>query len=173
MNSQRPVSDVSEMSPGGDGMADGRPGVVKENVSCIHCDYNLRGLDPAGRCPECGSEIANSVLAPILKRTEPSGLPYLKWSVVGVAILALGGLLTAAPLWIARLDTSAIGGVLLTTGLAVEIWVFLLSLTALWRPPWKDRRAVTAALTVSFIFGIVPVAIIVIALIATTVSSTG
>ena len=27
---------------------------VERDVRCIHCDYNLRGLDEKSRCPECG-----------------------------------------------------------------------------------------------------------------------
>ncbi len=81
--------------------------------------------------------------------------------------MAVAVLLLTTPLLSPALSTLVVGGVLLSAGLAIEIWIFLLSLTALWRPPWKDRRAVIAALTVNFIFGIVPVAAILIALIVT------
>jgi DNA-directed RNA polymerase subunit RPC12/RpoP len=34
---------------------------ISEDVQCIRCRYNLRGLSPGGRCPECGEKIALSL----------------------------------------------------------------------------------------------------------------
>lgn len=34
---------------------------IEHDLSCSTCGYNLRGLSPAGRCPECGSVIPPSV----------------------------------------------------------------------------------------------------------------
>lgn len=34
---------------------------IREDIFCITCRYNVRGLDPHGRCPECGTSIANSM----------------------------------------------------------------------------------------------------------------
>ena len=31
------------------------------NLRCAGCSYELRGLDPGGRCPECGLEIADTL----------------------------------------------------------------------------------------------------------------
>lgn len=33
---------------------------LQSDVLCIACGYNLRGLDPSGRCPECGLAVADS-----------------------------------------------------------------------------------------------------------------
>jgi hypothetical protein len=34
---------------------------VNHELSCVQCSYNLRGLDPSGRCPECNARISDSV----------------------------------------------------------------------------------------------------------------
>ncbi|MCH7808838.1 MAG: serine/threonine protein kinase, partial [Planctomycetes bacterium] len=31
------------------------------DVSCVKCEYNLRGLSPGGRCPECSEAVASSL----------------------------------------------------------------------------------------------------------------
>ncbi len=41
--------------------AEGRAACLAEDIPCIQCEYNLRGLMPGGRCPECGGEIALSL----------------------------------------------------------------------------------------------------------------
>lgn len=40
--------------------ADVQPTALVHDLSCTKCGYNLRGLDPAGRCPECNTPIAES-----------------------------------------------------------------------------------------------------------------
>ncbi|MEM6459044.1 MAG: hypothetical protein AAF710_06595 [Planctomycetota bacterium] len=37
--------------------------VVDTDVGCVGCDYNLRGLDVAGSCPECGVSVASGLEA--------------------------------------------------------------------------------------------------------------
>jgi hypothetical protein len=34
---------------------------IAGDLTCLHCGYNLRGLSPKGRCPECGGEISFSI----------------------------------------------------------------------------------------------------------------
>lgn len=38
-----------------------QPSSVGDDVLCLGCGYMLRGLDPAGACPECGQAIARSL----------------------------------------------------------------------------------------------------------------
>ncbi len=40
---------------------------INEDVSCIQCGYNLRGLRESGRCPECNTDIAISHHADFLQ----------------------------------------------------------------------------------------------------------
>ena len=36
--------------------------VIARDLECICCEYNLRGMPPGRRCPECGSPILHSLL---------------------------------------------------------------------------------------------------------------
>lgn len=36
-------------------------GVVREDIPCHRCRYNLRGLTPPGDCPECGWDLRDSI----------------------------------------------------------------------------------------------------------------
>ncbi|UCD75867.1 MAG: hypothetical protein JSV91_02900 [Phycisphaerales bacterium] len=40
---------------------DKAPDLSTQDVPCVGCGYNLRGLKPDGRCPECGLEIERSL----------------------------------------------------------------------------------------------------------------
>jgi hypothetical protein len=44
------------------------------DLPCIICDYNLRGLDRAGRCPECGQAIEASYRQQLQQRQDPLSL---------------------------------------------------------------------------------------------------
>jgi hypothetical protein len=50
-------------------------GRIAEDKTCRECGYNLRGLKTDGRCPECGSEVATSLLGHELLY---ASLPWLK-----------------------------------------------------------------------------------------------
>lgn len=50
------------MNSTGDGSAQSAE-CVNLDLPCWQCGYNLRGLPPPGRCPECGEEVATSVRA--------------------------------------------------------------------------------------------------------------
>ncbi|MHC4218780.1 MAG: hypothetical protein ACYSU7_10040 [Planctomycetota bacterium] len=39
---------------------------VPENIPCSRCGYNLRGLLPEERCPECGALVTESLRQPTL-----------------------------------------------------------------------------------------------------------
>ncbi|MCH9035577.1 MAG: hypothetical protein IID42_13930, partial [Planctomycetes bacterium] len=44
------------------------------DVPCTHCGYNLRGLAEGGRCPECGTAIAQSSHGNLLSAADPAWL---------------------------------------------------------------------------------------------------
>jgi hypothetical protein len=35
--------------------------LIDEDMPCLRCSYNLRGLKPVGQCPECGARIEKTV----------------------------------------------------------------------------------------------------------------
>jgi Zn finger protein HypA/HybF involved in hydrogenase expression len=65
------------------------------DLPCTQCGYNLRGLAPDGRCPECGAEVSRSYGGDLLKhanrdwlRKVKRGIDLLVWSLI--VLLALG-----------------------------------------------------------------------------------
>lgn len=101
------------------------------DLFCMQCRYNLRGLTPGGKCPECGKPIAESLrsdvlyLAPLpwLARLD-TGCMLIMLSILGPPLFLFGTiagssdgrftLLTFAPLFAGMLLLAA-GGWMLTT----------------------------------------------------------
>lgn len=44
--------------------------LLTTDVRCAACGYNLRGLDPGGRCPECGTRVDRSVASPLIEELD-------------------------------------------------------------------------------------------------------
>jgi len=68
---------------------------IKDDVSCVHCGYNLRGLTKQHRCPECGTPAGFSVEGDLLKyapipwiQTVRNGLAMFVWS-IGVHLISI------------------------------------------------------------------------------------
>jgi hypothetical protein len=69
-------------------------GVVIIDLPCRQCGYNVRGLSPAGACPECGARVALSLRGDLLRYSQPQwlrklqrGVELILWNIV-LAILA-------------------------------------------------------------------------------------
>lgn len=72
-------------------------GSVRIDLACRRCGYNLRGLTPAGRCPECGTPIGLSCHGDLLRYADPNwveklgrGARLIMW---GILVAVLGGVL--------------------------------------------------------------------------------
>lgn len=85
-------------APGTD--ADNTPATVPHDLTCIQCGYNLRALLPEGKCPECGTRVADSLQSiESLELTSSPVLLNLRRLFLRVAIL------TGASLLACQVDT--------------------------------------------------------------------
>lgn len=70
-------------------------GRLAESVPCRRCGYDLRGLDPEGRCPECRTAVARSIQGDLLRLCDPKWTARLArgmlWLIIGlIAQIAWG-----------------------------------------------------------------------------------
>ena len=99
-------------------------------ATCIRCGYDLRGLAPDGRCPECGLPIARSAVpGDELRHAPPHWLASLSWGarlVLAVPVLAF---FVSRPLFPRLLSVSLEAGFALHAafGLAFAAGVWLLT----------------------------------------------
>lgn len=63
--------------------------VIVADLPCVRCTYNLRGLSPKSRCPECGQEILLSVYGPIRVGQLGGGLAWLGHVARGCRVVAV------------------------------------------------------------------------------------
>lgn len=52
---------------------------IRDNLACVHCGYNLRGLQTDQQCPECGGSIVDSLRGHLLKFADPDWLNKLRF----------------------------------------------------------------------------------------------
>ena len=175
--SQERASPISGSSDGGSANAgktpDGEPaGHDEDNVSvadesrCIHCGYNLHGLSPGGRCPECGTGIARSIKGDLLAWADPEWLRVVYRGQVYIAVGCVLFLLTIPIGWLLESLKSALGAPAYVweaadTGLSILPMLFVLigvvgitSLdprVSLTEQPLALRRVVRAAAIVALI----------------------
>lgn len=74
-------------------------GPIPGDLTCIHCDYNLRTLSPASLCPECGRPVSDSLRSDFLQyaprpwlRELASGAAWIRWAplvAVAMSLLAM------------------------------------------------------------------------------------
>ena len=89
---QAPPSTQEVVTPDAGGLAG--PGVV-----CRKCGYDLRGADPAGRCPECGTAVALSARPDLLRFADPAwvatlarGVRFILWGALVAVVAGAGGM---------------------------------------------------------------------------------
>jgi len=70
------------------------PATLDRDVTCLNCGYNLRGVSPAGDCPECGMRIAVALREDYLADAPKDWLRRLR----GGATLLVVGTLVSLPL---------------------------------------------------------------------------
>ena len=69
-------------------------GLVRDELPCRKCGYNLRGLHVEGRCPECGTPVGVSVMGELLRYSDPNWVRTLargvKTIIAGIVVIVLG-----------------------------------------------------------------------------------
>lgn len=78
---------------------------VQDDLPCVYCGYNLRGLALSGRCPECGGSNWDALLRrdipalrSALSRTSVSCLMLAVWPLVLAMLIALSPTSKATPI---------------------------------------------------------------------------
>ncbi len=126
-----PTLPVDEVPSAGSALADDRP--------CLQCGYNLRGLSPAGACPECGTPVQRSLLGNLLVYSSREyvrqlviGVRLIWWSITIAILLGIGGALLGFMLSAAVGGAASFGhvvalGGLVTTAMGLVGWWLLSS----------------------------------------------
>ncbi len=83
---------IAPQEPGTVAVALDQDGRLAEDVACRHCDYNLRGLDLGGRCPECEMAIEKTLYAFHLRFADSAWLERLRSGLTLLIVAILGGL---------------------------------------------------------------------------------
>jgi hypothetical protein len=111
------------------------PTVVQDDSPCRKCGYNLRGLSPDGRCPECGTPVGLSLHGDLLRYSDP---PWVQTVARGFRLM-IGGIAVIVVAVILGMIVGGIGwtqGTLLVELLALVGW--LLHLVGLWLATERD-----------------------------------
>ncbi len=136
------------------------------DVTCIHCGYNLRGLLPSGRCPECGSNIIDSVRGDLLKFADPAWLDKLRfgtslklWSIL---LAILSGVAAAALALFSSF--SSLGQIIGLEAGAVGLWATFLITTqeprlSLGEDPFTLRKVIRGCALAAFLGSILQQAV--------------
>jgi len=106
--------------------------MLDADQACIRCSYNLRGLPVAGRCPECGTPVADSLRGTLLQYAAPeylatihAGLRLVLFSILAsVAFMVIG---IIAGIWMPGLS----GFELLLQG--VNFIIVVVAIVGYWR----------------------------------------
>ncbi|MFG0251970.1 MAG: hypothetical protein ACF8NJ_03755 [Phycisphaerales bacterium JB038] len=109
----------------------------REDVFCRQCGYNLRGLTPEGKCPECGTPIERSLRGNLLVYSSPEYLTKLHQGVflilaaiVAQIILTVLAIVLMAAVGLQGASTAGVQLVLNGLGIAVSVaswygwWLF-------------------------------------------------
>lgn len=80
---------------------------IEHDVTCLGCGYNLRGLRPAGRCPECGGSVEVSLKNRWLDGADPATVRRVRrglWLLLVSVLLTAGSFGCMGLMWLGEFD---------------------------------------------------------------------
>ncbi len=137
-------------------------GHIDTDLSCLRCGYNLRGLNPDGVCPECGTAIGRSQYGNLLRYCDPDWVEQLasgmNWMVASIVLGLVLGIIAGG---IAGATKGASASSLVMD--IVQVFVAIISLIAYWKVTQPDpsqneegttvRKVARFAAVASFVIG--------------------
>jgi hypothetical protein len=84
----------------GPGWAKPKPMLVSRDAPCRSCGYNLRSLSVGARCAECGTPVAFSLTADLLRFSDPA---WLRRILLGLGFVGFGILAAIFPIFVAAI----------------------------------------------------------------------
>jgi len=112
----------------------GPDGRIDVDIACVSCGYNLRGLAPDGRCPECGTAIGRSTRGDYLRFCDPGWVETLasgmNWIVAGLILAFVLGLVAGGAVGLTNRPAYAMIGIVGS----------LVALIGYWRVTTPDPR---------------------------------
>lgn len=99
---------------------------LKEDIFCLSCGYNLRGLRSNGKCPECGAEVEETITADSSSAKLPAMLG-LGLAITGLVVPFAPNILLPSP----QPDLYEFGALFI--GFVLELLALRCGLEARWR----------------------------------------
>lgn len=123
--------------------------LASEDVPCLRCGYNLRGLTPQGVCPECGTPIARALRGNLLIYSAPEYVAKLHHGLLCIllAIITLlgGGFLLFATMLCIEIgfpELQWLSSVLANVAILGSVGLSVLSLVGWWLFSTPDQAIV-------------------------------
>jgi hypothetical protein len=123
---------------------------VAQDTPCRPCGYNLRGLSPWGKCPECGGDIQHTLRAIRLGAVKQGRIEDIDSKIVNEWIEGLGGVL-------AWFMIDAIASFDLTGNRKVQLAVYIMAWSIGYLGMWKIGAGIKAFRACLIVGGLFPV----------------
>ncbi len=93
-------------------------GRIAEDLPCLRCGYNLRGLGSEAACPECASAVGRSIQGDLLRFCNPDWLARLAKGLLLIIIGVLAGFVVSMLLTGVMMGLAASGAISMAATMA-------------------------------------------------------